>query len=29
MYSVYLERQTDCVKAWLQDLQIFICRLTK
>jgi len=28
MYSFYLERQTDCVKARLQDLHIDICRLT-
>jgi len=24
MYSVYSERQTDCEKAWLQDLQIHL-----
>jgi len=28
MYSVYSERQTDCVKARLQKLHIDICRLT-
>jgi len=28
MYSVYSERQTDCVKARLQELHIDICRLT-
>jgi len=29
MYSVYSERQTDCVRARLQELHIDICRLTK
>jgi len=29
MYCVYSERQTDCVKARLQELHINICRLTK
>jgi len=28
MYSVYSERQTECVKARLQELHIDICRLT-
>jgi len=29
MYSVYSERQTEWVKARLQELHIDICRLTK